>query len=245
MTEMVIDQAFALDEPLYKDKYGDIRVRGTRVLVDLVVAEFHAGKTPEQIVASYPTLALADVYAAIAYYLNHRAPIDDYIRQRDEAGAALRREMEALNPQQGLRERLLSRLSEEQREYFVSRFGRTAKGIDPIEATNTIRDDIAHFNLPLWMDDSGTVWIKPSNLWLDVIVYAYHDGQDPEDVVQDYLNLSLANVHTLFGYYLGHQPTVDAYMLAREKAIPTLRDVVDHRFPPAGRLARQAARQAQ
>jgi len=42
-------------------------IRETRVTVTAVLGQLAAGRTPEQIVADYPYLELADVYAALAY----------------------------------------------------------------------------------------------------------------------------------------------------------------------------------
>ena len=47
--------------------HGRPCVRGTRVPVSVVLDNLAAGLTPDEIVASYPTLALEDVRAAIAY----------------------------------------------------------------------------------------------------------------------------------------------------------------------------------
>ena len=55
--------------PLRKAEDGTWRVGNTRVLFDLVVYAFNNGRTPEEIVQSYDTLQLEDVYAVIAYYL--------------------------------------------------------------------------------------------------------------------------------------------------------------------------------
>ena len=57
---------------------GSIRVGDTRVLMELVVSAFNEGRTPEEIVISYPTLKLAEAYNAIAYYLENRDQIDAY-----------------------------------------------------------------------------------------------------------------------------------------------------------------------
>ena len=95
--------------PITIDQDGAARVGGTRVLLDLVIRAFHNGDTAEQIVDSYDTLALADVYAVIAYYLNHREEVDAYMRQRAAEAEALRREIEANQPQMSqLRERWLA-----------------------------------------------------------------------------------------------------------------------------------------
>lgn len=103
-------QIQAQTAPITIDKDGAARVGGTRVLLDRVIHAFHNGDTPEQIVDSYDTLSLADVYAVIAYYLNHRQEVDAYMRQREQEAAALRHDIEARQPQMAaLRERLLAR----------------------------------------------------------------------------------------------------------------------------------------
>lgn len=96
--------------PLRRDESGTIRVGKTRVLFELVVREFRRGATPEAIVKAYDALDLKDVYAVIAYCLAHEAEVDEYLRQCDAGAAAVRREIEATQPQDAkLREKLMAR----------------------------------------------------------------------------------------------------------------------------------------
>jgi uncharacterized protein (DUF433 family) len=81
--------------PFRADDSGTLRVGESRVTLDTLVHEYEGGADPEAIARSYPTLAPADVYAAIAYYLHHKAELDDYLRRRREEAAALRTEIEA------------------------------------------------------------------------------------------------------------------------------------------------------
>ena len=60
--------------PLAMGADGVIRVSGTRVTLDTVLAAFREGATAEEIVQQYPSLALADVYQVIGYALRHVAP---------------------------------------------------------------------------------------------------------------------------------------------------------------------------
>ncbi len=70
---------------------GKPHVAGHRIKVQHV-AIWHdrQGKSPDEIVAEHPGLTLADVYAALAYYYDHRRQIDDDIRADDDFVAALR-----------------------------------------------------------------------------------------------------------------------------------------------------------
>ena len=47
--------------------HGKPCVRGTRILVSVVLDNLAAGLTPEAIVTEYPPLTLADVRAAVRY----------------------------------------------------------------------------------------------------------------------------------------------------------------------------------
>jgi uncharacterized protein (DUF433 family) len=95
--------------PLVTEPLGTIRVRGTRVTLDVIIAAFHAGATAEEIAQRFPTVALADVYQIIAHYLNHTVEIDAYLSQRQTEAAVLKREIETRFDQVGVRARLLAR----------------------------------------------------------------------------------------------------------------------------------------
>ena len=79
------------ESPYIDQEDGALRIGGTRVGLSSVVAHFQHGQTPEQIVESFPTLTLAQVYGAIAYYLENQKLIDDYL-------AELRRRLERMVP---------------------------------------------------------------------------------------------------------------------------------------------------
>lgn len=64
--------------PYVEDQDGALRVAGTRVSLASVVSGFQQRESPEQIVESFPTLSLAQVYGAIAYYLENEEMINAY-----------------------------------------------------------------------------------------------------------------------------------------------------------------------
>src|SRR5437867_2824971 len=81
--------------PLTTDADGIMRVGSTRVTLDTIVAAFHEGMTAEGIVEQYPSLQLGEVYFVLGYYLRHRADVDEYLRQRQQSAAEVRRENES------------------------------------------------------------------------------------------------------------------------------------------------------
>jgi uncharacterized protein (DUF433 family) len=87
--------ATVMDVPLRTDRYGKLRVGNTRVLLELVIHAFQQGDTAEEIVDSYPTLKLADVYGALAYYLTHRSEVDVYMHQAEANADRIQQETEA------------------------------------------------------------------------------------------------------------------------------------------------------
>lgn len=97
--------------PLVLDHAGRLMVPGTRVSLDVLVAAFKRGKTPEAIHEGYETVPLADVYAIFAYYLRHRDEVEEYLAERQRHGEEVKARIQALYPpEEGLRAKLLARL---------------------------------------------------------------------------------------------------------------------------------------
>ena len=76
-----------------------------QVLLDTVIRRLRRVLPAEAIAHAHSTLSLADVYAVLGYYLRHKEEVDAYLRRRRRRNH-LQKEIEAKQPQQGLRERL-------------------------------------------------------------------------------------------------------------------------------------------
>src|SRR5689334_3246710 len=64
---------------------GKPRIAGTRIKVqDVVVWHEQMGMGPEEIVGTWTHLTLADVYAALAYYHDHREEIRAQMKADDD-----------------------------------------------------------------------------------------------------------------------------------------------------------------
>lgn len=92
--------------PIHTDADGVIRVAGTRVTLDSLVAAFDAGATAEE---QYSSVALADVYSVITYYLRYQSEVCTYLERRQRQATTVRQENERRFPSSGVRERLLAR----------------------------------------------------------------------------------------------------------------------------------------
>jgi len=95
--------------PLETDADGVVRVGGTRLTLDTIVAAFREGATAEEIVYQYPSLGLADVYSVIGYYLEQRPAVEAYLCQRQRQREQVREQNEARFDPRGIRDRLLAR----------------------------------------------------------------------------------------------------------------------------------------
>ena len=72
-------------ESVMASEYVELRGRGyyvigTRISLASVIYGYLNGESRETIQSNFDSLTLEQVYGAIAYYLGHRAEIDDYLK---------------------------------------------------------------------------------------------------------------------------------------------------------------------
>ena len=84
--------------PLTLSENGVWRVTGTRIPLERVIECYRARLTPEDIVDSFDSLKLSDVYAIIGYYLDHKEAVEEYLREQEEEGDKMQRMIEAAQP---------------------------------------------------------------------------------------------------------------------------------------------------
>jgi uncharacterized protein (DUF433 family) len=95
--------------PFTTDADGVVRIGGTRVTLDTLVAAFADGLTAEAIVEQYPSLSLGDVYTSLGYYLRHRNEVNAYLQTRRQQALQISQENEGRFSPIGIRDRLLAR----------------------------------------------------------------------------------------------------------------------------------------
>ena len=95
---MVLSTCYELPTPLWKDDYGVIHIANTRVTLDVVIAAYQHGATPNEINQGFPTLSLAEIYAVLAYYLSNQEQVHTYLSERDEQTELIYREIEVKRP---------------------------------------------------------------------------------------------------------------------------------------------------
>ncbi len=76
----------------------DIRLKGTRIGIETILFDhIFRAKTPEEIVKTYPSLTLEQVYATILYYLHNQPAVEAYMTDWLEWGDKMRAEQQS-NP---------------------------------------------------------------------------------------------------------------------------------------------------
>jgi uncharacterized protein (DUF433 family) len=105
---------------------------------------------------------------------------------------------------------------------------------------------IASETVPLRTDAHGVVHVGNTRVPIDTVVHYFLTGYSPEEIVDCFPTLSLADVYSTIGYYLRHQEEVDRYLQERERQAEESWAQVEARQGP-GRLTRELllARRAQ
>lgn len=78
-------------------------------MLERIVHAFDAGASAEEIVESYPTLELVDVYATIAFILKNRPEVDAYMANSRAEADRTRQTWENRAPTSDLRQRIRER----------------------------------------------------------------------------------------------------------------------------------------
>jgi uncharacterized protein (DUF433 family) len=77
--------------PLLSGLDGFVRVEGTEVRLEQIVADFEDGASAEEIVSRHCSLRLSDVYMVLSFYLRNRKDVEDYLSARQQADHSVQR----------------------------------------------------------------------------------------------------------------------------------------------------------
>ncbi|MGH9839823.1 MAG: DUF433 domain-containing protein [Blastocatellia bacterium] len=98
-------------------------------------------------------------------------------------------------------------------------------------------------SVPIMTDIDGVIRVGGTRVRLDTVVYAYNEGATPEEIVEQYPSLDLADVYAVIGYYLQNRAEVEAYLNERQIERERVKQVNEARFDPQGIRDRLLARQ--
>ncbi|HXS02578.1 MAG TPA: DUF433 domain-containing protein [Pyrinomonadaceae bacterium] len=103
---------FPDDVPLVQWEDGSIRVKGTRLLLAMIVSSFQQGDTPDEINDSFPSASVTQIKAVIDWYLNNQSVADAYLQEYYARGERLRLEIQS-EPEYIAKSEILKRKREE------------------------------------------------------------------------------------------------------------------------------------
>ena len=94
-------------------------------------------------------------------------------------------------------------------------------------------------------DEQGVMRVGATRVRLDTVITAWKQGESPEQIVENFDSLSLADVYGVIGYCLNHRAEVEQYLEQNQLAGERLRAEMERRFPQAGIRERLLARRAE
>lgn len=86
-------------------------------------------------------------------------------------------------------------------------------------------------DVPIRLDEHGVMRVGGTRVILDIVIGAFNQGETPEQIVDSYDVLKLADVYDVIAFYLRHKDEIDAYILRREKEAELLRAEIEARHP--------------
>jgi uncharacterized protein (DUF433 family) len=102
--------------------------------------------------------------------------------------------------------------------------------------------EVAAEPVPLVQGADGVMRVRGTRITLDSVFAAFQEGATPEEIVQQYSSISLADVCQVIGYCLRHSSELEAYFARRQEQIRLTRELNESRWPADGILQRLLAR---
>lgn len=101
---------------------------------------------------------------------------------------------------------------------------------------------ISTSEIKLTKTEAGVFRIGDSRVSLDTVIIAFGQGATPEQIVEDYDSLELAEVYAVISYYLQNRDEVEDYLSRRKVERGKLRRQIESRSNPQGIRERLLAR---
>lgn len=87
--------------------------------------------------------------------------------------------------------------------------------------------EILEQEVPLRLDENGVVRVGDTRVLFALLIRSYRQGHTPEELVQQYSTLSLADAYGAIAYYLQHQDQVEEYLQRREEEADRVRQKLE------------------
>ena len=107
---------------------------------------------------------------------------------------------------------------------------RTSDSPKPTVLANMLIQDE---KVPLTADESGAIHVAGTRVTLDCVAEMFADGASPEEIVEQYDVLQLADIYAVITYMLRHQDEVNTYLARPDQVGEERRTTIDGHFPTA------------
>lgn len=97
--------------------------------------------------------------------------------------------------------------------------------------------------VPITVTAQGVALVRGTRVPIDTVITAFHQGDTPEEIAQNFTTVRVADAYAVIAYYLQHQAVVDAYLAEQRQQRAVLRASIDRQLDPHGLRARLLARQ--
>ncbi|MBL8156048.1 MAG: DUF433 domain-containing protein [Anaerolineae bacterium] len=85
--------------------------------------------------------------------------------------------------------------------------------------------------VPIRTDAFGRLRVGRTNVLLDLVVYAFWQGETPETIAENYPSLTLGEVYHAIAYYYINQAEVDAYLRQQEAEAAAFQEQYERENP--------------
>jgi uncharacterized protein (DUF433 family) len=82
---------------------------------------------------------------------------------------------------------------------------------------------------PVEVDQDGVLRVGGTRVTLDTVIKQYLIGNSPEQIVEAYDTLRLADVHAVISYYLSNRSEVDSYLDEQDKLAVEMQREIERR----------------
>jgi uncharacterized protein (DUF433 family) len=91
----------------------------------------------------------------------------------------------------------------------------------PLEAVET----------PVRFDENGIAYVADTTVRLTSVLSAYLNDDSPEDIVESYPAIRLADVYGVIAYYLNHRQAMDSYLIQQSQLSAATRQAFESEHP--------------
>lgn len=84
-------------------------------------------------------------------------------------------------------------------------------------------------NVPLTIWQDGSIRVKGTRLPIERIVYAYKNGECPEEIFDSYPSnvYTVADIYLVIAYYLQNKEKIEKYIARREEEARKIREEIE------------------